>query len=69
MLNTKDHTQWERETMTQAYDKLSSKVWSLFNKDLTELTPEEADQVLEHLKTPTNPVVEAIHEQLIKELF
>lgn len=69
MLNTKDHTQWERETMTQAYDKLSSKVWSTFNKEITELTDEEAHLVLEHLKAPTNPVVEAIHKQLIKELF
>lgn len=61
--------QWTRELITQAFDRLSSKVWSDYNKDINDLTDEEMIAVKSYLDEAKHPVIQALHLELKNELF
>lgn len=67
-MNNKDHNQWNRELLTQAYDRLQSKCYQSFSKDIHELNDDELNQVKDYLKQDSQPAIMAIYGELLKEL-
>ena len=67
-LTTKDHAQWNRELLTDAYQRLDSKCYQAFNKGLTELEAQELDELASYLELDTLPVIKAIYQQLFDEV-
>lgn len=68
-LTTKDHNQWNREVLTDAYSRLDSKCYQAFNKPITELETEELDLLASYLTEDTLPVIKAIYAELLSELL
>lgn len=67
-LTNKDHNQWNREILTDAYNRLDSKCYQAFNKCLPELEADELDLLASYLEQDTLPVIKAIYQQLFAEL-
>jgi hypothetical protein len=63
-----DHHQWNRELLSDAYQRLDSKCYQAFGKGLTELEAEELDQLASYLEQDTLPVIKAIYAELLLEL-
>lgn len=68
-LTTKDHNQWNRELLSDAYSRLDSKCYQAFNKTLTELEAPELDELANYLELDTLPVIKAIYHQLLDEVL